>query len=769
MAERACLPDQGTAHAQEGRQTSPAHKLHHFDVPGGARGGCIPCALEEGGPELRQTNPLAMEFGERSDNFDDTTHGDAAAELDVCGRNKGAEKPIGESSTCVGTDDGTSGNGARENKPRRRTAARECQLLLAGPIWQGPPAERRGQKRSVSFSGQADRDPAGGLRGCNGAGQRLLPVSSRLVANAPSGGQGHRSRAGLAKASVRPTRQSGERGQETAEEQHAEQQGTLRSGLHPSGEESGRQGQGTVPGEVVGLRPDVGGVEAEWDSGRGSGVMGEALQSAGYSGPATVEGLTTNTRSDGGNIVVEHVERRQHVRGERCQRNSCLAIKKKLADVCDELMRTKQERDNLLTTWEEQLNGARRILASDFYEVEEQRDTAWRCAREAKQRRAQDIKVAQRLHEDKAELLDKVAMLQAENAVFKAEVARLLVIENCRRKQEVREMNMCELKLREANRIVKKAERLRAEASLMTEDAARKMAEAQQNVEFARQQADDARQEANDALKQADAASRAIEMNARRAISEAEESAAEAHAEAQLARDEAIAAHAEVFEIRQESNLAKKGQLLAQRQAEKAEQKAQQSKDKLAKIAMCHPTTDRSVDEWAALSRSAAYKAGQRERAYLRAFLQSHSWRAEDIAGALASEGLLEKLFDTREGFQIYFDRVKALLQRLEQEDFGIDFGLFLRYEMRMTTDKILRLTQAACKRYDRGKDFYAAKVLLYHPFRKDLVIKVRCDFPDPRILCSASLPTVTPFYRSLVLPHQDQSWNQQSERLRQG
>lgn len=103
----------------------------------------------------------------------------------------------------------------------------------------------------------------------------------------------------------------------------------------------------------------------------------------------------------------------------------------------------------------------------------------------------------------------------------------------------------------------------------------------------------------------------------------------------------------EVNEIRQESDLAKQGQLLARQQAEKAEKQARQTKEKLAKIAACHPTTNRSVDEWAALSRCAAYKAGQRERGYLRAFLQSHYWRPADIACALAAEGLLDPLFDT--------------------------------------------------------------------------------------------------------------------------
>jgi len=48
---------------------------------------------------------------------------------------------------------------------------------------------------------------------------------------------------------------------------------------------------------------------------------------------------------------------------------------------------------------------------------------------------------------------------------------------------------------------------------------------------------------------------------------------------------------------------------------------------------------DRSVDEWAELSRAAEWKARQRERLYLTDFLQSHAWRMHDVAVALDELG----------------------------------------------------------------------------------------------------------------------------------
>lgn len=727
MVEGACPPNTTAAHSQEGGQAISGVELHPSHVSGGTRGINIPGAHEEDRSELQRSDALGVGNREGSNNADQSFDGDAAAQKAVRGRNEGIEDALGKCGPSSGSCDGASGDRARASKPRRRAASRECKLLLVGSVWQDPSPKGRGQKRNAAVAGEVDSDQTGDFRRRSGVGQRGMPTIARVVAIASQGRQSCRSGTGTAKGSGGQTRQSGQRASQEAQHNEPEQyEGSVRGRVHPGREKGERQRQGSLPSEVVGIRPDMGAVEAEWDGRRSSGVLGTPLQHEEHGSAAAMEGAQAiNSSEPAESTAARPPGLKQCVRGGRCQRHGCLALRQTLAEVREELVKCTNDRNNLLATWEEQLNGARRILASDFQQVEEERDEAWRRERDAKQRRAYDIKIAQRLHEEKAELLNKVAMLQAENAVLKADAARRLVEDSCRRKQEVREVNACELKLREANRVLKRAEKVRAEAMLMHEDAAQKAAQAQQDAENARQQADGALQEAIDARQLADAANRAVEESARQAIAEAEESAEDARKEAKLAREEAIAAHAEVNEIRIESDLAKRGQLLANRQAEKAEQKARDSQAKLAKIIACHPTIDRSVDEWAALSRSAAYKAGQRERAYLRAFLKSHSWRPEDIASALSAEGLLEPLFDTRDGFQIYFDKVKVVVQKLEQDDFGIAFGLFLRYEMRMTTDKILRLTQAACKQYHRSLDFYEAKVLLYHPFRKDLVVKV--------------------------------------------
>ncbi|KAL1520335.1 hypothetical protein AB1Y20_021925 [Prymnesium parvum] len=88
------------------------------------------------------------------------------------------------------------------------------------------------------------------------------------------------------------------------------------------------------------------------------------------------------------------------------------------------------------------------------------------------------------------------------------------------------------------------------------------------------------------------------------------------------------------------------------------------------------PTRDRTPEEWAALNAEARRQAQVRERKYLEGFWCSHSWRPEDVAASLDAAGMLEKLFDTKPGFNIYFDRVQQLMTKLEKEHFGEEFGL---------------------------------------------------------------------------------------------
>ena len=56
----------------------------------------------------------------------------------------------------------------------------------------------------------------------------------------------------------------------------------------------------------------------------------------------------------------------------------------------------------------------------------------------------------------------------------------------------------------------------------------------------------------------------------------------------------------------------------------------------------------------------------------------------------------------------------------MEEREFGETFGLYLHYEMRLTFDKILRMVQAACKKYKHASDHYLSKPLLYNPYESD-------------------------------------------------
>ena len=59
------------------------------------------------------------------------------------------------------------------------------------------------------------------------------------------------------------------------------------------------------------------------------------------------------------------------------------------------------------------------------------------------------------------------------------------------------------------------------------------------------------------------------------------------------------------------------------------------------------------------------------------------------------------------------------MVKRIEEEEFGEVFGMFLHYEMYLTMDKIFRLTQAACMKFNKANDRYTSKILLYNPYKK--------------------------------------------------
>ena len=231
-------------------------------------------------------------------------------------------------------------------------------------------------------------------------------------------------------------------------------------------------------------------------------------------------------------------------------------------------------------------------------------------------------------------------------------------------------------------------------------------------------------------------------------IQRSEEAIALARRVAEVAREEALQLSEDLAGAEQEKDSTAMLLFLAEKRETRAKAKVATLTAKITDVAP--PTRERTADEWAALSRDAKYKAHQREQKRFDSFLSSHAHCPEDLATVLSKHGLLEKLFDTHAGFDIYYDRVKALMLKLEHEDYGVSFALFLRFELKLTLSKILEVTKAGCKEYNRKLDRYKAKVILYHRHRKNVFLKV------PRLAPPASklIPIIESVEKSLGCEH---------------
>lgn len=165
------------------------------------------------------------------------------------------------------------------------------------------------------------------------------------------------------------------------------------------------------------------------------------------------------------------------------------------------------------------------------------------------------------------------------------------------------------------------------------------------------------------------------------------------------------------------------------------------------------PTHVRSIDEWAALGTEARRKAGQRDRARLKRYLEANSFRSCDIADVLDSLGLVKPLAKTKPFFTIHFFEVRILMKSLQEEHFGLAFGLFMHYDMRLTMPKLLQVSQMASKEYHHHTDRYKSKALLYNPFvTEDEVIMV------PRLIppISKLIPAIRELETTIGVQHSD-------------
>ena len=121
---------------------------------------------------------------------------------------------------------------------------------------------------------------------------------------------------------------------------------------------------------------------------------------------------------------------------------------------------------------------------------------------------------------------------------------------------------------------------------------------------------------------------------------------------------------------------------------------------------------------------AASRKAAERERNGLRGFFRSHTWRTVDLAFVLAELGFLRDIvFETKEGFTLYMGEVRKLHTKLEQQDYGIRFGLYLHFEMKLTLANIQHVVEAGCKEYNRGSDRFKKIVWLANKFNKKDVL----------------------------------------------
>ena len=53
----------------------------------------------------------------------------------------------------------------------------------------------------------------------------------------------------------------------------------------------------------------------------------------------------------------------------------------------------------------------------------------------------------------------------------------------------------------------------------------------------------------------------------------------------------------------------------------------------------------------------------------------------------------LDGLFNVKELYEMHIGKMNEIMRRIEEDHYGVDFGLFLHYEMSLPLHKILRIT----------------------------------------------------------------------------
>jgi len=121
-----------------------------------------------------------------------------------------------------------------------------------------------------------------------------------------------------------------------------------------------------------------------------------------------------------------------------------------------------------------------------------------------------------------------------------------------------------------------------------------------------------------------------------------------------------------------------------------------------------------SVTDFNQKTPEARRKASERDRKMWSEVLNGDQ-RLDGLVSALKSQGRLDELFNVKELYEmhIHIEKVNGIMRMIEEEHYGVDFGLFLHYEMNLPLHKILRITHAGSHLYDKVEDMYVRKVIL--------------------------------------------------------
>ena len=147
--------------------------------------------------------------------------------------------------------------------------------------------------------------------------------------------------------------------------------------------------------------------------------------------------------------------------------------------------------------------------------------------------------------------------------------------------------------------------------------------------------------------------------------------------------------------------------------AAKEDKRALQKRLARARGKAAHGTTPKlrscSVTDFNQKTPEAQRKASERDRKMWDELLKGDQ-RLDGLVSVLKSQGRLDELFNVKELYEMHIEKVNGIMRMIEEEHYGVDFGLFLHYEMNLPLHKILRITHAGSHLYDKEHDHYMRK-----------------------------------------------------------